>query len=245
MRAVLPYAPDIIALQEVRNPQAYKTALGETNLVYSDALEMAGGPGLFVGSRWPLTRLPAAEWSIPPDEHLFFRNPPLDREVRIRMLSLSVIRETQPFELHVVHVPPGSTNGWRKIDTFRAAFNRLTTGSNPPRILCGDFNEPRSETADGLITWAGRNKFSKVAPEKWDTSVKEVLTGLAGSDLRDVFRVLHGASTADMWSVCVGRNNRRYDHVFASERLRVTRAEYLPYDATLSDHRPALVEFAE
>jgi hypothetical protein len=73
------------------------------------------------------------------EAHLF-RKPAIQDEVNARMLSVKVLREEQPFELHVVHVPPDSSRGWQKIDTFRAVFNRLATHSEIPRILCGDFN---------------------------------------------------------------------------------------------------------
>ncbi len=58
-------------------------------------------------------------------------------------------------ELHAAYIPPGSSHGWLKIDTLEGIFRRLAQPSTRPRILCGDFNTPQAERADGrIITWA-------------------------------------------------------------------------------------------
>jgi len=203
IRTLLCHEPDVIALQEVRAPEACIDALTGTGLTYSCALQLDYGPGLFVASRWPLRRLPNVNSSVPHDEQSFFRKPSAPRNFEIRMLSAVVARETQPFEIHVVHVPPGSRNGWRKVDTFRAVFNRLATRNEIPRILCGDFNEPHSETEDSLTTWSKNNRYAKVAPEKWDTAVRDVILGLAEFDLGDAFRKIHRGTIDQLWSVQV------------------------------------------
>ena len=116
-----------------------------------------------------------------------------------------------------------------------------------PRILCGDFNEPRTETVQGFESWAGKNHWSRQDPKKWSDAVEKVFVGLVRFDLVDVFRYLHGERIVDLWSVVVhGRVRRRYDHLLASRALVPHRADYL-HDLdglNLSDHTPAVVEFA-
>ena len=90
----------------------------------------------------------------------------------------------------------GQQSRWRKIDTFRGIRARLATPSDAPRILCGDFNEPRTQGSDSIETWAGYGRWSRVNPERWKQSVFDVLTGLADHDLSDVFRALHRGEIA-------------------------------------------------
>lgn len=237
------HKPDVVALQEVRNIDAYSTELNSIVLPHNLGLRVEHGLGLLVGARWPIERLDSIKFHIPDEENHFYRDPPAQAEVEIRMLSLKVCRDERPFELHVVHVPPGSQNGWRKIDTFRAVYNRLAVHSEMPRLLCGDFNEPRNVTKDGVTTWAGKNRHARKDPKKWAAAVESVLLGLAKFDLADAFRIVYSDNLHEFWSVQMRKSRRRYDHIFASTSLHVDRANYLPLNRHLSDHRPAIADF--
>lgn len=239
--------PDLVALQEVRdaNGPAFDEQLRRLDLIVpSEKLKWKGGHGLLLASKWPIERLKGTTFTIPTDEAGLFRKPAQSGPVDIRMLSALVRHPTKPFEVHVVHIPPGSGAGWRKIDAFRAVRKRLARASDVPRILCGDFNEPRSETATDLTSWAKHNKHAKSDPKKWAAAVESVLRGLADFDLVDVFRKLHPTRVEKLRSVRIkGVERRRYDHVLASESLGAKRAAYLDVDEKLSDHKPAFVEF--
>ena len=101
------------------------------------------------------------------------------------------------------------------------------------------------------MTWAQRidshghvrlkTRFRGGAGLRWDTAERNVLGGLQTIGLRDVFRALHGyEQNACSWMVRrkgVARS-RRFDHVFASERLKSVNCLYLNEwrEAGLSDH---------
>ena len=101
----------------------------------------------------------------------------------------------------------------------------MSSHTDTPRILCGDFNTPQEERTNGeTIT------FGDVP--RWREAEWNVLRGLSGFDLSDVYRKLHGYRRQDFswcWQdrskgVAIGR---RFDHIFASERLNATSCEYL------------------
>lgn len=154
-------------------------------------------------------------------------------------------------ELHTTHIPPGVSNGWTKIEMLEGLYKRLARSSEDPRILCGDFNTPREESPDRVITWAQRVKkdrsvvLRKERGKRWDDGERNVLTGLAEFDLVDVFRRIHPHDfEAFSWKANNGRV-RRFDHVFASARLNPVQCEYLqgPRKRGLSDHTPIEVVF--
>jgi endonuclease/exonuclease/phosphatase family metal-dependent hydrolase len=118
-----------------------------------------------------------------------------------------------------------------------------------PRILCGDFNEPRKEQRNGrVITWANYNKYSKsVDPDAWDKAVKSIFNGLPEQGVRDAVRYVMGERVIHQVSYPAKGNgkSRRYDHVFASEQLRPVEARYIEVSRKVSDHRPVLVVFED
>jgi exonuclease III len=162
--------------------------------------------------------------------------------------------------LYNAHVPPGSSNGWIKIEMLNGIYRALAVHSDTPRILCGDFNTPQIETADGeVVTWAQRQgangewrtlrTFRGGLGTDWDTGERRVLSGLAEYELVDVYRHLHGyAATDSSW--ILRRNSRevgrRFDHVFASRALEPQSCEYLHplRQSGLSDHSPIEVTLA-
>ena len=88
-------------------------------------------------------------------------------------------------------------------------------------------------------------------------SEQRVLTGLAASDLTDVYRLLHGYGRQEFsWYHPVSNNGFRLDHVLASRALRAHECRYLDQFRTveaekypsltftkLSDHAAMEVDF--
>lgn len=249
--------PDIVALQEVTT-SSYRllekglTSIGLVHsafsLLISDSPKKLNGPrryGLLIASRWPLTALSPRDFPIPWPE---------------KVLSVMVNTPSIGLELHAAHVPPGSSNGSKKIDIFAGIYERLAVRAENPRVLCGDFNSPQDETDDGeTITWGqhivdGRaacwHKWRGVTGVEWDRAERNVLVGLSKFDLPDVFRSLHGFGRPE-YSWYVNRNGRRkgrrFDHVFASTSLNAKRCAYLHdlREAKLSDHSGLEVDFAD
>jgi endonuclease/exonuclease/phosphatase family metal-dependent hydrolase len=227
---------DLVALQEVTaaSVTGFRTGLQEASLPYAiDSFSLAPslkpltGPrkyGQLLASRWPLTAISPTEFDLP---------------WRERVLSAFVDVPTQgPIEVHVTGIPPGSSNGWTKIEQLEGIWKRLARPSSIPRILAGDFNTPKSEGHDGTVeTWDDRD-------ERWKAGERRVIVDLADHDLADTFRALNGYSV-EAFSHYVQRVGRRYDHIFASKRLNPISAKYLDRlrSEGLSDHAPLLVEF--
>ena len=134
---------NVVCLQEVRRStrDGLRDGLRAFGLIHAvDSLSLLGDAGLtkasrqtgeFIASRWPLRKLNCAD--VPWPE---------------KTLSVVVESPTAEVEVHTVHVPPGSSNGWTKIHTFNGIFRHLAHATAIARILCGDFNSPQRETAD-------------------------------------------------------------------------------------------------
>ncbi len=257
-------APDIVCLQEIFATSAPRYAQGLARLGLENTVDTfsqkedrknlvdARKYGLLIASRWPVTALE------PESENLQAIDPPWSE----RVLSAVINTPNGNIEVHTVHVPPGSSNGWKKIETLESIYKRLAYPTQIPRILCGDFNTPQEEMPDGTVmTWGqkratdgtfrlGRGGGKKGEPlERWDTGERNVLTGLAPFDLADVYRRLHGYSVSDFSFILVNRGRgikRRFDHVFASSDLNPVACTYLHLlrEEKLSDHSPIEVDFA-
>ena len=231
---------DIVALQEVRVNalKNFQRMFPEFDLPYMEesvylANEHSRRYGELVASRWPLRRIPAI---LP--ETLFPE----------QALSVVVDSPWGEIELHTVHIVPGSSHGWKKIEMFEGIYQHLCGQSNRPRILCGDFNSPQLETTDGrIVTWGQRiRKDGRIVVmrgyERWDAGERSVLKELAEHDLPDVFRSLNGYAVEEAFS-WFSKNRgkatkRRFDHVFASGVLNAVKCQYLVdvVEQKLSDH---------
>jgi len=253
IRALREASPDIVALQEIprRVPQALLEGLIQMGLQVLPPLIPTRGWGLLTASKWPLKPLDGAVFEIPKDEEGFYRGRhPAPDGTPARLLSVRVERPQGMFELYNVHVPPGSQAGWRKIDTLRAVAKRMAVPSALPRILCGDFNEPRTELAGGGVeSGANYNIYARSDRNRWQTAVESIFVGLPEIGVRDVFRAVHGDRVQNLVSHRLRNsgNPRRYDHVFASKVFQPKVACYLPEEscAGISDHAPAEVIFRD
>jgi exonuclease III len=246
--------PDIVALQESTESRlpALERALRGLGLRH---LRCRFGPqncgtkarcyGQLIASRWPirfcLPRLVEPSW---PE----------------RLLSVKIDSPWGSIQVHSAYVPPGSSNGWSKIDVLRGIYTLLRRRSRLPRILCGDFNTPQAERPNGeIVTWGqdiGRDGKAKCwrsyrggTGEVWDQAERNVLSRLSKFDLRDVFRSLHCYCVEDFsWYLKrkETRIGRRFDHVFASKVLNAVECSYMHClrERNLSDHSAIKVRFS-
>lgn len=160
-------------------------------------------------------------------------------------------------DVHSVHVPPGASNGWVKIEHFEAIHRELATRSSRARLLCGDLNSPRCELPNGtVVTWGHRllaDGSVRVIQRKghggrWAEAELSVLRGLEPFGFTDAFRSLHGyqREAASFWTRRKGRSwPRRFDHMFCSPELVPIEANYLEHVArdSLSDHAMLVARF--
>jgi exodeoxyribonuclease III len=247
--------PDIVALQEARSTTVpgLKAELHRIGLEHSvDSFSLAADRTVLTGHR-QYGELMASRWSLstlPPDA---FRVPWTER-----VLSALVESPWGVIEIHTAHIPPGSTNGWKKIEMFEGIYERLACICDRSRILCGDFNTPQKEMPDGqIVTWGQDEVDGKFVcwgfwrgdtGKRWDRGERDILHGLAKFDLPDMYRTLHGYGAEDFswyWKGKERHIGRRFDHVFASRDLNPVRCQYLHSlrEAGLSEHSAIEVDF--
>ena len=137
------------------------------------------------------------------------------------VLSTNVGHPEMPIEFHCIHIPNGSDHGWEKIESFEGVYEGLAMKSDIPRVLCGDFNSPKEELPTGeIIPWRNTD-------ERWANGELSVISGLAGFDLGDVYRKLHGYPPNSFSWYARDGTGRRFDHIFASHSLGPTECDYI------------------
>lgn len=233
LTAIQEHTPDIIALQEVgvkasRQPRRLVRKYGFEYTAHSHEfrLDDAGNSsGVAFASRWPFRVLAPDTFDMPAQHHA---------------LSAEFYTPFGRIEGHTVHVLPGSMAGETKVEMFEGIYDRLAENDPPDyRFLCGDFNSPKSEGNDGEVTVWGSD-------DRWIEAERSVLIELAEYDLADAYRAVNGYGD-DAYSFVTKNQGsewrRRFDHVFASQRLNATEASYLHEYDGISDHTPLEVIF--
>jgi exonuclease III len=221
--------PDVICLQEVtqRTLPLWRAALAE--FACADALD--GLPpkptkrrlGVLTAAR-SLARLagPAVPWAE-------------------RVLCCSV----GEVEVVNVHSPIAPSPELAKIRTHEAVAAYLRGGTGP-RVLCGDFNTPRRELADGTLLTFAHDSKGRLRPERgerWDLAERALIRDLGWVD---AFRAINGYGTRDAsWTFAGDKGGWRLDHVLV-DGLSVVNAWY-EHDwrrSGLSDHSALVVDLA-
>ena len=249
-QVVLARQPDLVGLQEVtiHSRAAWVRMLENGGLPHirttlDQSSEQRRGPhayGALIASRNPLGDAGRVSFATP-------------HEWEEKVLSILIETPAGELAVHNVHVPPGSSNDWAKVDVLEAVYAGLSGLSRQRHtVVLGDFNTPQYELPSGeIVTWAqcmdpsGRvrlqSRKKRGSGLRWDTAERNILSGLQAFGLRDVFRSLHGYEVdACSWAV---RNKaltrrRRFDHIFASEGLKTISCEDLTdwREGGLSDH---------
>ena len=245
--------PHIVALQEltpnsIRGWREHFAATGLQNLI--DSFSQAPpwppvGPrkyGLLIASCFPLV-YHTSEQKVPWPE---------------RILSVEVATPNRSINVHTTHIPPGSSNGWLKIEMLEAVAAVTAEKSQSPSILCGDFNIPQIELSDGcIVTWGQdlvdgkprvRRRWRGGSGERWDAAERVVMLGGASQRFIDAYRQLHGYAREE-FSWFVNRRGRRvgrrFDHAFCTRHIKIRRCEYVHAvrEEGLSDHAVLEVDF--
>lgn len=230
--AALSAEPDIIVLQELntRTWPRHRDSLTAAAFGYTtSALDLAPprrsvdrslASFVAVASRWPMracrrARVPAPE----------------------AMACVTVGSPFGSFDLIGVHIPTYGRPHDRmlKVETQEGLLMRLAKLSGPT-LLCGDFNAPFAEEADGTVVPFARRRGSR------QYAAEARLMGATNScGLTDLFRARHGYGVhAHSW--CWKNRGRtggyRLDHIFASGEFVVRACDYI-HDwrlRGLSDH---------
>ena len=229
--------PHIVTLQEVYS----KTALDLTNALHRCGLpyvwhshdppcgdrEVAKPYHCVIASCWPLATPPAGDaWR--------------SRAPFPELLGRVLIRTaTGDIDVLTVHIPSGAKHGWRKIDTFEVLARALRRGGDAPRILTGDFNEPRLFLTSGqivafrgdLIDEEGAVSIARGVKQgrpvsDWSKGVRSVLAATDRHGLRDAYRDRHGLEVATPVTHRVRRLPRCFDHTLVSRHFSVMECGY-------------------
>lgn len=250
------HAPDALILQEVGWKDGLHDDLARrlratswTHIGYGGVLgSKTKRYGNLVASRTPL-ELQGAHWAG--------GTPWAQSFVRATVRS-----EINSFDLVGVHIPNGSGNGWKKIETFEALARGLETiDPATPFVLAGDFNEPRAVQEDGTVipfgtrqlrdgTWSSSGmKTGKCGgrhpKRRWVDGVKSILGENPLVPLRHVCREV-GGRTAWHTTHIVRGTKRFFDHILVSPHWKVHSASFdhsVREDGT-SDHSLAWAELS-
>lgn len=250
--------PDIVLLQEVGNEVA-RHLLPELEacgfVAFFGGVEGATEKkyGNVIASRAPLRPVQVG-WAKAPWPQLLTR--------------ASVAVDGREIDVISAHMPNGSGNGWKKIETFEALAAALAASPSMPRIVGGDFNEPQAVLADGEVVSFGakRNhdgtyslegtRRSPPSPrvgiaverhprKRWNDGVKGILGRDAAHGLRHAHHAVHGFENTPVTHL-VRNQPRFFDHLLVSGDFVVEDAGFFDEWRTsrLSDHSAAWARVA-
>ena len=248
IEAIRPVRPDIVTLQEVKTSLAddMKRRLSNMGLVHA-YWSGKDAPPMAMRKLPPVRRLKrriyqcliASRWPVTAGGNRWRRRAPYPELMARATVS---VPDEEDIDVFTVHIPNGSNHGWRKIDAFNVLSAELRRGIDSPRILTGDFNEPKRFRQSGQIVPFGEkihedggtsirgwyNRFGDRRRRIERTSgVRSVLAGASQHGLRDAYRDLHGYETATpVTHYTTHRNPRCFDHTFVSRHFEVADCGY-------------------
>ena len=250
IEAIRSVSPDILTLQEVKTSLANDVVgrLADIGLVHAHCSGKNAPPTAMreppqVGRSKRLKRkdyqsLIASRWPVTAAGSRWRRSAPFPELLARAKVFLP---DGQEIDLFTVHIPNGSGNGWRKTDTFNVLSAALRRGNDSPRILTGDFNEPKRFRQSGQIVPFGekihgdkgtsvRGYHTKLKDRRPNmervNGVRSVLDGASQHGLRDAYRDLHGVETATPVTYTTRKNPRCFDHTFVSRHFEVVDCGY-------------------
>lgn len=244
---------DVVALQEIllSSHTLFKEKLAESFPWSFSSFDLAEDQSVFRGkrmfgqlllSRLPMNTIDPGCFKVPWPE---------------RVLSGEILIAGKNLEIHTTHIPPGSSNGWIKIEMIDGIVEYLCQHDQRTHILCGDFNTPKFESLEtGLVTFAQelsadgkiktKKKFRIGEGSAWDKGERSLFTTLPEYGLKESFRSANPYDF-DAYSWTHSRQGRvfrnRFDHFFASSEMEVRQCKYIHEFSELSDHSPLLVEY--
>lgn len=245
LACVIECEPDVVALQEITDGtyDGWRTGLSEAGYSVIDNVDLAAAPyppppyPRGVGRGGTIARknfnLTASRLPIEPATGLSFPDPD---EARLAFPEKYLVAELEldgkRVEVHNAHSPPGSSRGRLKPQAFRAMRRRVDERPDVPKLLCGDFNTPQSETDDDVVTMASRHPGLH---DEWEEAEGAILRH---PRLRDVYRELRQPGEDFAVSHRTRGGPGRYDHIYASEHFRARRYVYRMdwLESRLSDH---------
>lgn len=229
--AITAIRPDIVVLQEL-NPRTWprhQQQLASAGLVYAMSAPDLAPRGqrrrlacfVAIASRWPLARARRARIPAPD-----------------AIACVTVDSPFGDFDLVGVHIPTyGGADPLLKIETQEGLLARLKR-CRTPTLVCGDFNSPLAELADGTVVPFFRKRGSR------QCDAESALMGATNAHgLVDLFRHCHGygiEAHSWYWKNRGRTGGYRLDHIFASREFSARSCGYIDdwRARGLSDHAP-------
>lgn len=165
-----------------------------------------------------------------------------------KILNAEVALEETTIDLWNVRAVPGSMYGEEKIKILENTYGRITAAGEKPRILAGDFNAPKAETAEGEVVSWGEDREGAIG-ERWTNAELDILTGLDEVGMVDVFRTINGFGEIEVLDISHPTkggerfSGKRFDHLLASSDLRPESCRYEEGGLDCSDHAPLVATF--
>jgi endonuclease/exonuclease/phosphatase family metal-dependent hydrolase len=242
--AIRDLEPDIVLLQEVKHETKDEivTRLRHAGCGYcfysGSPLDDRKRYGNLTASRWPVSAI-ARGWSP---------------GMPWPQLALRAIAHTPRGDIDTfnVHIPNGSRNGWRKVESFEALTRALSCAEHVARVLGGDFNEPQKILPHGeLVTWAqridrdgsvrlGRRQSGGAPPgwftdregrtddlRRWNAAVRQIFEGSTQHGLQHIRDIAGGDPRHVPVTHIVHGQPRFFDHLFVSRHLRMIGYRYV------------------
>lgn len=167
-----------------------------------------------------------------------------------KYLAAMVIVDGVEIDVHNAHLPPGVSRGLIKVHAFEAIRRRIDVDTHVARVLCGDFNAPVEEDADGPISQSS-GPWSESDQERWKMAEKRIVDSLA---MRDVYLdvtlpsrflplISQGAGT-DAWATDTTTSSRPSKSITKSCAYLSDWLEADNADGRLSDHAPVEAELS-
>ena len=245
--------PDIVALQEViiSSDKKFKRLLASHYPYIASSFDLAPDMSVLTKKRM-FGQIIASKFPLQPEDPN-----KLDIPWQERVLTVNIQLNGNEITMHTTHIPPGSQNGWIKIETLEGIYNRLGATRNKLNILCGDFNAPKEEDPKrGMISFAQRingkgelttkSSFRGGDGNRWERGERNINLGLDNHGMQASFRSLYSYQSPEYSLQFIRKDKvlrRRFDHFFASTKFKVLSAKYLHNQKKISDHSPMLVEY--
>ena len=232
VEAVLANGPDVMVMQEVRAASfpALAERFAEAGLAHfaTSASSIAGfrlARYVAVASRFPFELAAAVEGPAPETS-----------------VCVEVAAPGGGFELVGVYVPSIARKDGVKVPTQHAMHARVAAAGARPQVICGDFNSPMAESANGEVTL-----FFKPSRPLEYAGERALMHGLVELGMRDAFRDCNGwevDSPSWFWKNRGRTGGYRLDHIFVSPHFEVRRCWYdhSVREAGLSDHSAMFAE---